>query len=443
MRWSACRRCSNYCCSRSSVDIGFLSRGQSTVTRHQHDRQSATTYRHIPKIRLPGAGGRTGRSRVSPEVIVVVRHRDVVRRPGRLRDRVGCCTGPVDRARLGLRGAGPCDGDHRSLGIRPPPDPETCCFDAVSAFIPGSPSEPVRDANRLASCRRRWPRNYLAPTDEELAVRRELRADERAGAMTDHRDRGAGRRPIWRPCTYCAGGFPVPPQFPRGWLRPTRPFEPGLRLPGNARSSTTPTADRVTGPLLRYSDRVTDSYGDLTRQSRRLAAGPAIVVHAVGSTATSTLPHTPLVEILCSERVRAVTSDSYGRLAATRSTTSPGGGRVVNTAPTGRTSPRRIRPVRTRGAITLHALRPAHITFPVRSGRSTHRARDSDVFPWRPAAALRPLYQSTAAGRPRERLISPSTGNRRGRTGRLCFSAFDIVAARPGRHADGRSRTMT
>jgi glutaconate CoA-transferase subunit B len=156
----------NYWLQPGRVDIGFLGAAQIDRFANINTTVIGDDYRH-PKIRLPGAAN-------CPEVIVVVRQsrRTFVDRVDFVTS-VGHGTGPGDRARLGLRGAGPTMVI-TDLGILTP-DPSTCAL-TLSSVHPGVTVEQVRDATGWDLAVAGDLATTAPPTNDELAVLRELEA---------------------------------------------------------------------------------------------------------------------------------------------------------------------------------------------------------------------------------------------------------------------------
>ncbi|HKE63947.1 MAG TPA: CoA-transferase [Micromonosporaceae bacterium] len=163
----------NYWLQPGRVDVGFLGAAQIDRYANINTTLIGDDYRH-PKVRLPGAGGAPEIAASCPEVIVVVRQstRTFVERVDFITS-VGHGSGPGDRARMGLRGAGP-SMVITDLGILKP-DPQTCVL-TLSHVHPGVNVDKVRAATG-------WDLAVAAdlavttpPTDTELAVLRELEA---------------------------------------------------------------------------------------------------------------------------------------------------------------------------------------------------------------------------------------------------------------------------
>jgi glutaconate CoA-transferase subunit B len=161
----------NYWLQPGRVDVGFLGAAQVDRFGNINTTVVGEDYRN-PKVRLPGAGGAPEIAASSREVIIVVRHsrRTLVEKVDFITS-VGFGSGPGDRERLGLSGAGPrlliTD-----LGILEP-DPQTCEL-TLTRLHPGVSLEQVRAATG-------WPLKVAPdldttapPTDQELAVLRAL-----------------------------------------------------------------------------------------------------------------------------------------------------------------------------------------------------------------------------------------------------------------------------
>jgi glutaconate CoA-transferase subunit B len=163
----------NYWLQPGRVDIGFLGAAQIDRYANINTTVIGDDYRH-PKIRLPGAGGAPEIAANCPEVIVVVRQsrRTFVDRVDFVTS-VGHGMGPGDRARLGLRGAGPTMVI-TDLGILTP-DPATCVL-TLSSVHPGVTVGQVRDSTGWDLAVAADLATTPPPTDKELAVLRELEA---------------------------------------------------------------------------------------------------------------------------------------------------------------------------------------------------------------------------------------------------------------------------
>jgi glutaconate CoA-transferase, subunit B len=163
----------NYWLQPGRVDIGFLGAAQIDRFANINTTVIGDDYRH-PKIRLPGAGGAPEIAANCPEVIVVVRQsrRTFVDRVDFVTS-LGYGSGPGDRTRLGLRGAGPTMVI-TDLGILTP-DPDTCVL-TLSSLHPGVTVERARDATGWDLAVAGALSMTAPPTDDELAVLRDLEA---------------------------------------------------------------------------------------------------------------------------------------------------------------------------------------------------------------------------------------------------------------------------
>jgi glutaconate CoA-transferase, subunit B len=167
----------NYWLQPGRVDVGFLSAAQLDRYANINTTVVGADYAH-PRVRLPGAGGAPEIAASCREVIVVVRQntRTFVDRVDFVTS-VGFGTGPGDRKRLGLRGAGPRTVI-TDLGVLEP-DPVTSEL-TLTALHPGATVEQARAATG-------WPlavadplRVTDPPTAGELAVLRALEATKGA-----------------------------------------------------------------------------------------------------------------------------------------------------------------------------------------------------------------------------------------------------------------------
>ncbi|WP_166356385.1 CoA-transferase subunit beta [Phytoactinopolyspora limicola] len=113
----------NYWLQPGRIDVGFLGAAQIDRLANINTTVIGDSYAE-PKVRLPGAGGAPEIAASCREVIVVLRHsrRAFVDRVDFVTS-VGFGSGPGDRERLGLRGAGP-KTVITDLGILEP-DPNT------------------------------------------------------------------------------------------------------------------------------------------------------------------------------------------------------------------------------------------------------------------------------------------------------------------------------
>ncbi|MFY1691372.1 CoA-transferase subunit beta [Plantactinospora sp. WMMB782] len=171
----------NYWLQPGRIDVGFL--GGAQLDRYANINTTAIgdDYRD-PRVRLPGAGGAPEIAASCREVVVVMRQspRTFVERVDFVTS-FGHGTGPGERQRLGLRGAGP-QVVITDLGILRP-DPASREL-VLTELHPGATVEQARAATG-------WPlrvaddlRTGAPPTGPELTVLRALKAATRdAGAV--------------------------------------------------------------------------------------------------------------------------------------------------------------------------------------------------------------------------------------------------------------------
>jgi glutaconate CoA-transferase subunit B len=160
----------NYWLQPGRIDVGFL--GAAQIDRHANINTTVIGDYDAPKVRLPGAGGAPEIAASCREVVVIMRQstRAFVDRVDFVTS-VGHGAGPGDRERLGLTGSGPTRVI-TDLGVLEP-HPETREL-VLTGVHPGVEVAAVREATgwdlRVADDVVTTP----APTDEELAVLREL-----------------------------------------------------------------------------------------------------------------------------------------------------------------------------------------------------------------------------------------------------------------------------
>ena len=128
-----------------------------------------------PKVRLPGAGGAPEIAASCREVIVVIRqsHRSFVERADFITS-VGYGSGPGDRERLGLTGAGP-KKIITDLGVLEP-DPDTLEF-TMTGLYPGVSAAAAKERTGWDLAIAADPRTIAAPTPAELGALRAFRAE--------------------------------------------------------------------------------------------------------------------------------------------------------------------------------------------------------------------------------------------------------------------------
>jgi glutaconate CoA-transferase, subunit B len=172
----------NYWLQPGRIDVGFLSAAQIDKFGNINTTVIGGDYRD-PKVRLPGAGGAPEIAASSREVIVVVRQskRSFVERVDFVTS-VGYGSGPGDRERLGLTGAGPRK-IITDLGVLSP-DPDSLEF-TLTGVYEGVPVEQVR--SRTSWDLRIAPdlETIAPPTAAELTALRELQARSGAQSRSD------------------------------------------------------------------------------------------------------------------------------------------------------------------------------------------------------------------------------------------------------------------
>lgn len=160
----------NYWLQAGRIDVGFL--GAAQIDRYANINTTVIGDYTAPKVRLPGAGGAPEIAASCREVSVIMRHgrRAFVERVDFVTS-VGHGSGPGDRERLGLRGAGPVRVI-TDLGVLEP-DPDTREL-VLTAVHPGVEVDTVREATgwdlKVAEGLTVTPE----PSDTELSVLRSL-----------------------------------------------------------------------------------------------------------------------------------------------------------------------------------------------------------------------------------------------------------------------------
>ena len=160
----------NYWLQAGRIDVGFL--GAAQIDRYANINTTVIGDYIAPEIRLPGAGGAPEIAASCGEVSVIMRHsrRAFVDRVDFVTS-VGHGSGPGDRERLGLRGAGPVRVI-TDLGVLEP-DPATREL-VLTAVHPGVEVDAVREATgwdlKVSEDLAVTPE----PSDTELSVVRSL-----------------------------------------------------------------------------------------------------------------------------------------------------------------------------------------------------------------------------------------------------------------------------
>lgn len=163
----------NYWLQPGRVDVGFL--GAAQIDRFANINTTVVGGDYTrPKVRLPGAGGAPEIAASCREVVVVVRQnkRAFVDKVDFVTS-VGYGTGPGDREKLGLTGAGP-RMVITDLGILEP-DPETCEL-VLTHLHPGASVEQARDATGWPLAVREPIATTQPPSATELDVLRTLKS---------------------------------------------------------------------------------------------------------------------------------------------------------------------------------------------------------------------------------------------------------------------------
>jgi glutaconate CoA-transferase subunit B len=159
----------NYWLQPGRIDVGFLGAAQIDKYGNINTTAIGGDYRS-PKVRLPGAGGAPEIAASCREVIVVVRQssRSFVERVDFVTS-VGYGSGPGDRQRLGLTGAGP-QKIITDLGVLEP-DPESLEF-TLTGLYPGITVTEVREKTGWDLAVAAEPEIISVPSAAELAALR-------------------------------------------------------------------------------------------------------------------------------------------------------------------------------------------------------------------------------------------------------------------------------
>jgi glutaconate CoA-transferase subunit B len=161
----------NYWLQPGRVDVGFLGAAQLDRFANINTTLVGDDYAH-PRVRLPGAGGAPEIAASCREVVVVVRQstRAFVAKVDFVTS-VGHGSGSGDRARLGLKGAGP-QKVITDLGVLEP-DPDTCEL-VLTQLHPGATVEQAKAATGWPLRVREPLPTTESPAEDELKVLREL-----------------------------------------------------------------------------------------------------------------------------------------------------------------------------------------------------------------------------------------------------------------------------
>jgi glutaconate CoA-transferase, subunit B len=169
----------NYWLQAGRVDVGFL--GAAQIDRYANINTTVVGPYDDPKVRLPGAGGAPEIAASAKEVIIMLRHnrRAFVEELSFVTS-VGHGKGGDSRKDLGYAGAGPTVVI-TDLGVLRP-DPETKEL-TLAALHPGATVEQAREATAWKLRVTEDPGTTDPPTDEELAVLRDLHARTEAARL--------------------------------------------------------------------------------------------------------------------------------------------------------------------------------------------------------------------------------------------------------------------
>jgi glutaconate CoA-transferase, subunit B len=161
----------NYWLQPGRIDVGFLSAAQIDKFGNINTTVIGGDYGN-PRVRLPGAGGAPEIAASCREVIVVVRQstRSFAERVDFVTS-VGYGSGPGDRERLGLTGAGP-KKIITDLGVLEP-DPVTLEF-TLTGLYPGVSAAAVREQTGWDLVVAPEPEIIVVPSPAELAALRNL-----------------------------------------------------------------------------------------------------------------------------------------------------------------------------------------------------------------------------------------------------------------------------
>jgi len=162
----------NYWLQAGRVDVGFL--GAAQIDRYGNINTTVVGPYDDPKVRLPGAGGAPEIAASAKEVIIMLRqNRRAFVEELSFVTSVGHGKGGDSRKDLGYAGAGPTVVI-TDLGVLRP-DPETKEL-TLAALHPGATVEQAREATDWELRVVEDPGTTDPPTDEELAVLRDLHA---------------------------------------------------------------------------------------------------------------------------------------------------------------------------------------------------------------------------------------------------------------------------
>jgi glutaconate CoA-transferase subunit B len=172
----------NYWLQPGRIDVGFLGAAQIDKFGNINTTAIGGDYRN-PKVRLPGSGGAPEIAASCREVIVVVRQgtRSFVERVDFVTS-VGYGSGPGDRERLGLTGAGP-QKIITDLGVLEP-DPDTLEF-TMTGLYPGVSVAAAKERTGWDLAIAPDPEIIAEPSPAELDALRSFQAVASKGATID------------------------------------------------------------------------------------------------------------------------------------------------------------------------------------------------------------------------------------------------------------------
>lgn len=160
----------NYWLQAGRIDVGFL--GAAQIDRYANINTTVIGEYEAPKVRLPGAGGAPEIAASCREVIVIMRHnRRAFVEAVDFVTSVGHGSGPGDRQRLGLRGAGPTRVITDLGVLEPDPDSRELVLTGVH------PGIEVAQVEEATGWQLKVAENVVVtpePTDAELSVVRSL-----------------------------------------------------------------------------------------------------------------------------------------------------------------------------------------------------------------------------------------------------------------------------
>jgi glutaconate CoA-transferase, subunit B len=162
----------NYWLQPGRIDVGFLGAAQIDKFGNINTTVVGGDYRS-PKVRLPGAGGAPEIAASCREAIVILRQsaRAFVDTVDFVTS-VGYGSGPGDRSRLGLRGAGP-KRIITDLGVLAP-DPDSCEF-VMTGLYPGISPQTAREKTGWELKFAASPETIEPPSAAELDALRRIK----------------------------------------------------------------------------------------------------------------------------------------------------------------------------------------------------------------------------------------------------------------------------